>query len=91
MKHVQACLVPGKIKKAVFTTVESCEARASLFICGDEKDLTKQFYPPRRCYEARVGLFKCLERSTKQFSPLRRSCEARASLFMCGDNMVKPF
>ena len=35
MKHVQFCLVPGKIKKAVFTTVESCEARTSLFMCGN--------------------------------------------------------
>ena len=36
MKYVQFCLVPGKIKKAVFTTVESTEARASLFTCGEE-------------------------------------------------------
>ena len=75
-----------KIEKAVFTAMED---GASLFICG--KDLTTPFLPPRRCFEARVGLFKCQGRSRKQFSPLWKSCEAHVSLFMCGKDMITPF
>ena len=39
--------------------------------------MTLPFLPPRKCAEARAGLFKYQERSRKQFS---RSSEARASM-----------
>ena len=55
------------------------------------KDLIKPFSPPIRCCEARVGLFKCQERSKKQFSPLWESSEARASMCMSGKDLIKPF
>ena len=82
MKHVFNC--QGRWRKSVLW--RSCEARASLFMCG--KDL---FEPPRRCFETRVGLFKCHGRSRKQFSPLLKSCDTRASLFMCGKDLTTPF
>ena len=44
-----------------------------------------------RYSEARSGLFKCRERSRKQFSPLWRSCEARASLFKSQEMPRKQF
>ena len=49
------CEVPGKIEKALFTTVVF-EAGTSLFMCG--KVLITPFYPPRRFSEARADLFK---------------------------------
>ena len=46
-----------------------------------EKELITQFQPPRKCYEALAGLFKCQRRSRKQFSTLWTPCEVGASLF----------
>ena len=74
--------MPGKIDKAVFISVESCEARANPFMCW--KGLAKPFQPPRRCCEARGGLCKCQRISKKQFSALWRPCDVGASLFMSG-------
>ena len=82
MKHVFNC--QGRWRKSALW--RSCDARASLFMCGKGP-----FEPPRRCFEARVGLFKCQGRSRKQFSPLWRCCEARANLFMFGKDFKKPF
>ena len=64
----------------------SCEARASVVMCG--KNLIKT---PRGCCEARASLFHCKEWSRKQFSPLWRSCGARASLFMSQEKPRKTF
>ena len=58
-------------------------------MCG--KDLLTLFYPPRKCCEARVGLFKCQGGSRKQFSPLWRPCEVGASLFIGGKDLITPF
>ena len=55
-------------------------------MCGE--NLTTPFKPPRRCCEARAGLFTFEGRSRKQFSPLGRSFEARAGLFMCGKDLI---
>ena len=57
--------------------------------CG--KDLITPFYPPRWCFEARVGLFKCQGRSRKQFLLLWKSSETCASMFMWGKDLVSPF
>ena len=63
----------------------SCEARASLFMCG--KDLIAAF-KPRGCT---VKLVKCKRRSRKHFSSLWRPCEVGESLFMCGKDLKKLF
>ena len=81
--------MPEKIEKAVFISVESCEARANPFMCW--KDLAKPFQPPRRCCEAGGDLFKCQRRSRKQFSPLWIRCEVAGSLFMCRNDLITQF
>ena len=42
MKHVEACLSAWKDRESP-PLCRFYETRATLFICGDEKDLTKQF------------------------------------------------
>ena len=78
-----------KIEKAVFTVLEALVVGVSLFMCG--KGLIAPFFPPRKCCESRVCLFRCQGGSRKQFSPLWRSCEVGASLFICGKNLITPF
>ena len=58
-------------------------------MCG--KYLITPFYPPRRCCEARVGLFKCQGKSKMHLSPPWRCCAARASLLMRGKDLITPF
>ena len=65
-------------KKQFSLQRNSCKDGVSL------KHPTTPFKPPRRCCEARVGLFKFQKRSRKPFSPQWRFGEARASLFMWG-------
>ena len=86
MKLMQASLSAMEDQESSF---HHCGCRASLLMCG--KDLITSFYPPRRCSEARVGLFKCQRKSRLHFSPLCWSYEARASLFMCGNDLITPF
>ena len=56
------------MEKAVFTTVKSCKAGASLFLGG--KHPTTPFQQSRKCCERRAGLLKCQKRSRKQFAQL---------------------
>ena len=58
----------GRTRKQFSQLWRSCEAHASLFMCG--KDLITPFHPPRKTREAHAGLFKFQRRSRKQFSPL---------------------
>ena len=80
-------LVLGKIEKAVFTTVEVLWGWWKTIYVPERRG--KSLFPS--CCEARVGLFKCLGRSRKQFSLLWKSCEACASQFMWGKDLVTPF
>ena len=68
MKHAQACLSAREHRESSFDHCGVTETRGSLFMFG--KDLITPFQPPRRCCEARAGLFKCQGRSRKQFSSL---------------------
>ena len=56
-----------------------------------EKGLITPFPPPRKCCEARGGMFKCHRKSRKQFSPVWKHCEFGASVFMSGKDLIKPF
>ena len=90
LRLVQACFMSQGISRKQFSPLwRSCEARASLFMCG--KDLITAFQPPSRCCEARAGLFMCRRRSRKQFSPLWRPCDVGAALFMCGKDLITAF
>ena len=92
VKHVEACLSARKDRGDLsFQMWRSCETGANLFVCG--KHPTTPFSPPRRCCEARAGLFKSQKRWRAQFSQLWKSCEAGANLFIyiCGKHHTTPF
>ena len=55
----------GKIEKAVFTTVEVCEAGVVLFKC--QEGTRKQFSPLLRSCEARAGQFRRQENLESSF------------------------
>ena len=81
--------VPIKMEKQFSPLWKSCEAGASLFMCG--KHQTTPFSPSKMGCEKRACRFKCQKRWRKQFSPLWKSCEAGASLFMCWKHTTTPF
>ena len=90
MKHLQVCLSAREDRECSFDhcggpvrLVQACYPR--------ERTGNDVLKPPRRCCEARAGLFNCQRKSTKHFSPLWRPFELGASLFMCGKDLITPF
>ena len=79
----------GKIEKAVFTPVWSCEARTGLLKCRERS--TKYFLSLWKSCDAHIGLFMCLERSRKEFTLTWRPCEACIGLFICLERSRKQF
>ena len=89
MKLAKSCFSDSEDQESSFHHCGSCDVGATLFMCG--KDLITAFSPPRRCCEARVGLFKCQSKSIKRFSTLWRPREVGTSLFMCGKDLKSRF